>query len=136
MEKITVQTKVNKDANSTWTYWTEPEHITGWNFASPDWHCPRAINDVKPGGRFSWRMEAKDGSMGFDFCGSYLSVKHAQQITAKLDDGRHLEINFQNMAGETTVSQSFDPDDSIAPEQQQAGWQAILENFRKYTENN
>lgn len=135
MEKITVQTKVKKDANSTWIIWTNPEHICGWNFASPDWHCPKAINDLRPGGRFSWRMEAKDGSMGFDYCGSYVSIKPKQQITAQLDDGRLVEVNFQENNGETTLTETFVPDKEVDPPQQKAGWQAILNNFKKYAES-
>lgn len=131
---ITVQTIVNAPVAKVWRYWTTPEHITKWNNASPDWHTPRAENDLRPGGRFTARMEAKDGSMGFDFGGVYSQVKEHALIAYTLDDARKVSISFAGNDTATTVTESFEAEDVNSIELQKGGWQSILDNFKKYTE--
>lgn len=132
--KVTVQAVVKAPIEQVWSYWTEPEHITKWNQASEDWHAPRAENDLRAGGKFLTRMEAKDGSMGFDFFGVYDEVKLHELITYTLEDGRKVEITFVDLGGETKVVETFDAESTHPVEFQQAGWQAIMNNFKQYTE--
>lgn len=132
--KVTVQAVVQAPIEKVWNCWTEPEHITKWNSASEDWHAPRSENDLRAGGKFSTRMEAKDGSMGFDFAGVYDEVKPHELISYTMDDGRRVEITFVNQGSETTVVETFDAEDTHPVEDQQAGWQAIMDHFKKYTE--
>lgn len=131
---ITVQVTVNADIDKVWDCWTRPEHITKWNFASDDWHSPSAQNDLKPGGRFLWRMEAKDGSFGFDFSGVYDEVRLHEYISYSLDDGRIVRITFTAGGNNTEVEEVFEAESENSLELQQSGWQAILNNFKKYTE--
>jgi uncharacterized protein YndB with AHSA1/START domain len=133
MNNIKIETIIHAKIDIVWRSWTEPGHIVNWNFASPDWRCPIAANDLKPGGRFSWRMEAKDGSMGFDYAGTYVNIQEPESIEKKLDDGRKINISFIEQQGTTKVIESFEPDDND-PELQRQGWQAILDNFKKYVE--
>ena len=132
---ITIQTTIQAPLEKVWTSWTTPTHITHWNFATDEWHCPEAVNDLKPGGTFSWRMEAKDGSMGFDYAGTYLQVKQPNSIEKQLADGRKVDIFFTEKNGETTVTEVFEPDLQHDPELQRQGWQAILQNFKNYVES-
>ncbi|MCI3926256.1 SRPBCC family protein [Paenibacillus sp. TRM 82003] len=132
--KITVQAVIQAPAERVWTYWTEPEHITKWNQASETWHAPRAENDLRAGGKFLTRMEAKDGSMGFDFIGTYDVVKPYERIAYTMEDGRTVDITFMNQGDETKVVEVFDAENTHSVDMQQAGWQAILDNFKKYTE--
>lgn len=132
---ITVKTSVNADINKVWDYWTKPEHIMNWNFASDEWCCPKAENNLKPNGKFSWRMEAKDGSMGFDFEGTYDKIIDKELISYKMGDGRNVEIEFAQSGDNVLVTETFDAEGTNADEQQRAGWQAILENFKKYVES-
>ena len=134
MEQITVKTTVNATANKVWELWTRPEHIVKWNSASPDWHTPRATNDLRPGGEFSSRMEARDGSMGFDFGGTYDKVVPHKEIGFTMGDGRKVNVRFDEADGTTEISESFDPETSNPPEQQRQGWQAIMDNFKAYAE--
>ncbi len=136
MNKIKIETTVESDADKVWEYWTNPEHITRWNHASDDWHSPRGTNDLREGGRFNIRMEAKDGSSGFDFEGEYTEVVPNQKISYIMDDGRKVEIVFENLGNKTRVTESFDPESKNSLEMQRSGWQAILDNFKKYTEGN
>jgi len=133
---ITVSNNVNAPVEKVWEYWTKPEHITHWNFASDDWHSPRAENDLKIGGKFSYRMEAKDGSFGFDFGGVYDAVKNNEYIEFTIGDGRKVTITFTANGKTTNVVESFEAEDTHTIELQKGGWQAILDNFKKYTENN
>lgn len=135
-QKITVQTTVQASIEKTWNYWTKPEHIVNWNFASPDWHSPAAENDLRENGRFSYRMEAKDGSVGFDFDGAYDKVKPHKTIRYTMGDDRKVTVNFRQEGDKTTVEEIFEAEDTHSIEMQKEGWQAILENFRSYTENN
>ncbi|TLS50797.1 polyketide cyclase [Paenibacillus antri] len=132
--KVTVQAVIQAPVMKVWKYWTEPQHITKWNQASDSWHAPKAENDLRVGGKFLTRMEAKDGSMGFDFFGTYDVVKPQEQISYTLGDGRKVEITFMYQGNETKVIEIFDAEGTHSIEMQQAGWQAILDNFKKYTE--
>ena len=132
---ITVNTEIKAPLERVWNCWTLPEHITHWNFASDDWCCPSATNDLRPGGDFSWRMEARDGSMGFDFNGTYDSIKKGQCIACTLEDGRKVEITFEEHPDGVTVTESFEPESINPVEMQRAGWQAILNNFKGYVES-
>ena len=133
---ITVQNTVNAPVAKVWEYWTKPEHITKWNYASDDWHSPRAANDLRVGGTFSARMEAKDGSMGFDFSGIYDEVKTNELIEYKMEDGRKVSVKFTGSGNQTRVEETFDAENSNPIELQRGGWQAILDNFKKYVESN
>jgi uncharacterized protein YndB with AHSA1/START domain len=132
--KITVKTTVNAPVEKVWEYWTEPKHITKWNNASDDWHTPIAENDLRVGGKFLTRMEAKDGSFGFDFGGIYDEVKLNEVISYNLGDGRKVTITFTGQGNETEVIETFDAETMNSIEMQQAGWQTILDNFKKYSE--
>lgn len=133
--KITVATTVNVPVEKAWAYWTEPEHIVEWNNASADWHTPFAENDLRPGGHFLSRMEAKDGSFGFDFTGTYDEVIPLESIVYTLEDGRKVEITFTDQGHDTHIIETFEAEDENAIEMQRGGWQAILDNFRHYAEN-
>jgi uncharacterized protein YndB with AHSA1/START domain len=134
--KITVETIVNAPVEKVWKYWSLPEHITKWCAASDDWHAPKAENDLTVGGKFTTRMEAKDGSFGFEFGGVYDVVKTNELIEYTLGDGRKVEIHFTANGNQTKVVETFDAESTNPVEMQQGGWQAILENFKKYTESN
>lgn len=134
MNKITIETTVNAPLEKVWDFWGKPEHITKWNAASEDWHTPRAENDLRTGGKFSSRMEAKDGSFGFDFEGIYGEVIDHQKIAYAMPDGRQVEILFEEVNGQTKVTEHFDPETENSEEMQRQGWQAILDNFKKYVE--
>lgn len=131
---ITVQATVNASIEKVWTLWTEPAHIKNWNNASPDWHTPAAENDVRTGGKFNIRMEAKDGSFGFDFGGVYDEVKLHQLIAYTMGDGRKVKVTFVAKGNVTEVIEVFEPESQNPIEMQRGGWQAILDNFKKYTE--
>ena len=133
---ITVETTVNAPVEKVWQIWTAPEHITQWNSASEDWHTPHATNDVRTGGKFTSRMEAKDGSMGFDFEGIYDEVIPQKTIAYTMEDGRKVKITFEPKGSETKVTETFDAEGINSDEMQRAGWQAILDNFKKYVEAN
>ncbi|PVY40240.1 SRPBCC family protein [Pontibacter virosus] len=131
---VTISANVQAPVAKVWRCWTDPQHITRWNNASDDWHTPRAENDLQVGGTFLSRMEAKDGSMGFDFNGTYTDVQKHKRIAYALEDGRKVEIKFEPAGNETRVTEIFDADPSHSVEMQQAGWQAILDNFKNYVE--
>ncbi|MGO4772163.1 SRPBCC family protein [Flavobacterium sp. W22_SRS_FK3] len=133
---ITVQTTINSLIEKVWEFWTLPEHITKWNFASPDWHTPYAENDLREGGEFKSTMAAKDGSLSFDFEGEYTLVKHHKAIGYIIADGRKVEITFNETPDGVEVIESFDPETLNPEEMQRGGWQAILDNFKKYVESN
>lgn len=133
---ITIETTVDASLEKVWNYWIAPEHIVNWNAASPDWHTPRATNDVRVGGELFCRMEAKDGSFGFDLKGTYTAVEALKQLDYALEDERKVTVAFSDMEGKTLVVQHFEAENQNPIELQQAGWQAILTNFKYYTENN
>lgn len=132
---ITVQTTINAPINKVWKFWTLPEHITKWSFASPDWHTPYADNDLKEGGKFKSTMAAKDGSMSFDFEGEYTLVKENQTLEYVMADGRKVEITFNETSNGVEIRESFDPETENPEEMQRGGWQAILDNFKNYVES-
>ena len=133
---ITVETTIKAPVAKVWEYWSKPEHITKWCNASDDWHTPRAENDLREGGSFSSRMEAKDGSMGFDFGGIYDVVRNHQYIEYTMGDGRKVNITFTSQGNKTKLVESFEAESTNPVEMQRGGWQAILDNFKKYTEAN
>lgn len=136
MNKITVTTEINKPINDVWDFFNNPEHITKWNFAHESWECPLAKNDLKVGGKLEVRMQAKDGSFGFDFVGTYDEVKEDELIKYHIEDGRKVEIIFEKLADDKTkVTENFEPENQNPLEMQQQGWQAILDNFRNYSES-
>jgi uncharacterized protein YndB with AHSA1/START domain len=132
---ITVEATVNAPVEKVWESWSGPEHIMKWNSASEDWHTTKAENDLRTGGAFSSRMEAKDGSFGFDFGGIYDEVREQELITYTLGDERKVEIHFQDLGGKTLVTESFEAEGTNPVEMQRGGWQAIMDNFKKYTES-
>ncbi|MBP1934340.1 SRPBCC family protein [Ammoniphilus resinae] len=131
---ITVETTIQAPVEKVWACWTEPQHITKWTFASDDWHAPHAENDLKVGGSFVTRMEAKDGSFGFDFGGVYDEVLIHELLSYRMDDGRKVTITFMNQENGTKVIEAFEAETTHSIEMQKAGWQAILDNFKKYVE--
>lgn len=131
---ITVKTLVNLPIEKVWTFWTEPQHITQWNAASDDWHTPKAENDLTVGGRFVSRMEAKDGSFGFDFGGTYTKIETHRLIEYSIDDNRKVSVKFVQEGSTTQITEDFEAENQNPVEMQQAGWQAIMDNFRKYAE--
>jgi uncharacterized protein YndB with AHSA1/START domain len=131
---ITVQALVNAPIEKVWNAWTKPEHITQWNNASDDWHTPKASNDLRVGGKFSATMAARDGSASFDFEGTYTDVKQHQLIAYSMADGRTVKVVFKAEGSKTKVIETFDPESENSIELQRGGWQAILDNFKKYTE--
>ena len=133
---ITVENTINAPVEKVWEYWTKPAHITKWNNASDDWHTPFAENDLRTGGKFSSRMEAKDGSFGFDFGGVYDEVRDNEYIEYTMGDGRKAKIKFTKQGNATHVDVSFEAENENPVEMQRGGWQAILDNFKKYAEAN
>jgi len=134
-DKITITTTVQTDIDKAWAFWTLPEHITQWTFASDDWHCPKATNDLRTGGKFSSTMAAKDGSMSFDFEGIFDEVIEKQKIAYSLADGRQVKILFETDGTSTIITETFDPENENPAEMQRTGWQAILDNFKKHAES-
>ncbi len=134
--KITIQATVNADLQKVWTFFTEPDHITGWNFAVDSWCCQKASNDLKVGGRYSARMEAKDGSFGFDFEATYDQVLACEKIAYTLDDGRTVVTAFEKLGKGTKITTTFEAENQNPIDMQRDGWQAILNHFKKYVESN
>jgi uncharacterized protein YndB with AHSA1/START domain len=126
---------VEAPIHRVWEHFTQPEHIVNWNFASSNWHCPEAINTLKPGAVFTWRMEAKDGSFGFDFSGTYTEIIPLDEISYTLEDGRLVLINFDDLGRAVRVTEAFEAEDENSNDRQKAGWQAILNRFKYYSEN-
>ncbi len=133
--KITVRTIVNAPIETVWDYFTQPKHIIHWNNSSPDWHTPRAENDLQPGGSFTSRMEAKDGSMGFDFGGVYQEVEKHSFYTYIMEDGRAAKVSFKKVPDGIEITETFDAEMDKPLEMQKNGWQAILDNFKTYAES-
>ena len=133
---ITVENTINAPVEKVWQYWTKPEHITQWNNASDDWHTPSAENDLRLDGSFISRMEAKDGSFGFDFEGVYDAITTNEYIEYTIGDGRKVKITFTADGNKTKVVERFEAESTNSIEIQQGGWQAILDSFKKYTEAN
>lgn len=133
---ITVEAIIKAPVEKVWDFWTEPEHITQWYFASDDWHAPSAENDLTAGGKFKTKMASKDGKMVFDFEGVYTNILEHQIIEYNIIGGRKVKIIFSNQGNETKVAETFEPENTNPLELQQRGWQAILDNFKKYCEKN
>ncbi|TWI85011.1 uncharacterized protein YndB with AHSA1/START domain [Lacibacter cauensis] len=132
---ITVEAIVHAPITTVWDSWNNPDHITQWAFASPNWHTPWAKNDLRVGGSFSSRMEAKDGSFGFEFGGVYDAVTTNELIAYTMADGRKVMVEFSAEGDATKVVERFDAENENPVDMQQMGWQAILDNFKKYTES-
>ena len=133
-QTVTVETIVNAPIEKVWELWNSPEHITRWNSPSEDWHSPRSENDLRTGGKFNTRMEAKDGSFGFDFEGIYDDVREHDLIAYTLGDGRKVFVKFSQKGNSTAISEKFEAESLNSIEMQQSGWQAILDNFKAYAE--
>ncbi len=133
-KRIVIKTEINRAVDKVWEMYTTPKHIVCWNNASEDWHTPYAENDLKVGGKFLFRMEAKDGSAGFDFEGIYDKVIKNELITYSLADGRKIEVVFDGNNAKTHITVTFDPENTNPLEMQKAGWQAILDNFKNYVD--
>ena len=133
--KISVTATINADAKKVWDCYTNPKHIVNWNFADPSWHCPHAENDLRIGGKYLARMEAKDGSFGFDFEAYYTRINEGKNFTYEFG-GRMAEVTLNANGNHTDIEVSFDPEDQNPVELQKGGWQAILNNFKGYTESN
>lgn len=131
---ITIEATIQASVEKVWDFWTDPDHIIRWNNASADWHTPRAENDLRAGGRFLSRMEARDGSSGFDFSGVYTEVKPHEKIGYTLDDGRRVQILLVSMGNSTMIKETFEAEGTNPDEMQRNGWQAILDNFKKHVE--
>lgn len=132
---ITVEATINAPVEKVWKLWTEPLHIMRWNNASDDWHTPRAENELYKNGKFVIRMEAKDGSAGFDFGGTYTEVRPLERIAYTMDDGRKVSVTFAARENTTFLIETFEAEETNSIEVQQKGWQAILDNFKKYVES-
>lgn len=134
LEKITIDAHVDQPRAQVWRYYVTPDDITGWNFADPSWCCPNAAVDLRVGGRYLARMEARDQSVGFDFGGTYHRIEPQHLLEFHLDDGRVVEVIFEDHGTGTKVTTRFDPETQNPIDMQRAGWQAILDNFKRYAE--
>ena len=132
---IKVEAIINADIEKVWNCWNSAAHITQWCFASDDWHAPQAVNDLKVGGNFVTTMAAKDGSFSFDFGGIYSAVEKHSHIAYTMGDGRKVEVHFAKSTDGVVVTEMFEPESQNSEEMQQAGWQAILNNFKKHVES-
>jgi uncharacterized protein YndB with AHSA1/START domain len=131
---ITIEATIHSSIEKVWECWSEPKHIVHWNNASPDWHTPKAENDLKVDGKFTYTMAARDGSMSFDFGGIYTKVEKLKTIEYTMDDGRKAKNDFQPSGDHVKVVVTFEAESENPIEMQRGGWQAILDNFKKYTE--
>ena len=134
MNTITVIAEVKASLAHVWEKWTEPQHVIHWNFASADWHCPDAENDLRVGGKFTYIMAARDGQMSFPFSGVYTEVADQQHIAYVMADGRKVLVEFKQTPDGVVVTETFDPENENPVDMQQAGWQAILNQFKQYAE--
>lgn len=132
--KVTIEATVSAPVSQVWECWTEPEHITKWNFANDDWCCPKAENDLRVGGKYMARMEAKDGSFGFDFEAIYDEVIEHRKISYTMTDGRQAITDFEEIDGITKVTTTFDAEEQNPVDFQKQGWQVILDSFKRYAE--
>ena len=134
MSPITISSIINAPIHKVWECWTQEQHITNWNFASTDWHCPSAKNNLTEGGEFHYTMAAKDNTMSFDFWGTYQKIEIEKSIEVILGDNRKMSVQFEVLSNGTLVTETFDPEQENPIELQKAGWQMILDNFKKYVE--
>lgn len=131
---IKIQNEIKASLDNVWKAYTQPQHIVNWNFASDDWHCPQAEVELKPGGTYKARMEAKDGSFGFDFTAKFDSIEPQEKIVYHLEDGRKVETLFEKKEESIRITTHFEPENENPVQMQQEGWQAILNNFKNYVE--
>ena len=134
MTTVTVQSRIDKNVENAWTLWTSPEHITQWNFASPEWHCPKAEHELSVGGKLCYHMAAKDGSMAFDYTGTFTRIEPNKLLEHALDDGRKVSVQFEDLGQHTQITEIFEVEDENSIDMQRQGWQAILDNFKRYAE--
>ena len=132
---VIIETIVKSPISTVWSCWNKPEHIVNWAFASEDWEAPAAKNDLRVGGRFTTTMAAKDKSYSFDFSGTYTALKEYELIEYDIDDGRHVKVEFSKIPEGVKIKTTFDPENENSAEKQREGWQAIPNNFKKYTES-
>jgi uncharacterized protein YndB with AHSA1/START domain len=135
-QSITVETLVNAPVEKAWKFFSDPEHITQWAFASDDWHAPYADNDLRKDGKFKTTMAAKDGSFSFDFEGVYTNVVPNKVVEYAMSDGRKVKVDFEADGNSTRIRETFDPETENPIDMQRAGWKAILENYRRHVESN
>jgi uncharacterized protein YndB with AHSA1/START domain len=133
-KKVQIGAKINRNVDRIWEYYTEPEHVMQWNHASDDWHCLAAVNDLREGGRFCYTMASRDGKVSFDFEGKYVTIVPPSRIFYILDDERTVDVHFKPQNDGTEVKIEFDAEGENSIEMQRQGWQAILDNFKKYVE--
>jgi uncharacterized protein YndB with AHSA1/START domain len=133
---LNVEVLINAPLEKVWEFWNKPEHITKWAFAQDDWECPHAENDLKVGGKMLTRMQEKGSDVGFDLVATYTAVEENKLIEYDMEDGRHVKIEFNETPEGTMIVETFDPENENPEEMQKSGWQAILNNFKKYTEAN
>jgi uncharacterized protein YndB with AHSA1/START domain len=133
-KRVTVQTTIHAPLEVVWTSWLEPRHIEKWNAASDDWHTPKALNDINEGGHFIYTMAARDGSVSFDFSGTFVDIIEHKKIVTRLDDDRSVWVSFEDREEGVLLTETFEIEDENSEELQRMGWQAILDNFKKYTE--
>lgn len=131
---ITVNATIQAPITKVWDYWTKPEHVKNWNFAASDWHCPEATNNLEVGGEFHYTMSAKDNSFSFDFWGTYQEIIDQKYLSILIGDGRQMKVSFESTSEGTKVIEEFEPEKVNPEEMQRAGWQMILDNFKKYVE--
>lgn len=132
---ITIETTIQARRTDVWACWTDPKHITQWNFALDTWHCPSGRSELRTGGSFSYTMAARDGSMSFEFAGTFTEVREPEFLSFALGDKRTVRISFVEIGDATRVVEIFDPERSNPRDIQTQGWKAILENFKKYVEH-
>ncbi|MBD3582811.1 SRPBCC family protein [Flavobacterium selenitireducens] len=135
-QAVTIKANVKAPIEKVWKYWNDPEHVVKWNNASDDWHTPKAQNDLTVGGKFIYTMAAKDGSFSFDFAGTYSDVTPNKSLAYELEDGRKVTIAFEQDQAEVNIVETFEAENQNPIEMQRDGWQSILDNFKRYTENN
>jgi len=132
---ITVEAMVEAPIEQVWENWNDPEKVMEWNHASDDWYCPKAENEFKPGGKFSYTMSARDGSFSFDFWGNYTKIENLKIVESTLGDGRNMSVEFEKVDNNNTiVTESFETEETNSIDKQRQGWQSILDNFKKYCE--
>jgi len=131
---IQVETQIQTSLEIVWDCFTNPKHIVHWNFASPDWHCPKATNDLIEGGEFHYTMAAKDSSFEFDFWGTFQQIVAFEKLEIVLGDGRKMSVIFESKGGETTLTEFFEPESENSHELQKEGWQSILFSFKNYVQ--